>query len=764
MTISSEHVRRVLARDDLLHLAADADTAVGIVRQRESLARRVVDEPSLYALALRHYLAETRARDWAIRAQAWSYAGTVVSFCSRVGIPLDAGYSASELYARAAEELAGHSPPDAALPRDLALGVFDTYRRSRHLRLTGRYAEAVDLVAVPRSELFGTGAEPHWAHYLFEYGACLISNGQAAQVTAALGEQRRYWEETRAAEFSTRHRFDFVLSLADWDLGRPAAAAPHLRSAWAQLQQVGAGVLRTALHEDRIVQNLSVSLSLAELLATGSPTDDRVREAVRLGGRALKTAERIRSRWRVIARSRAPLAVAIRRVYGDIALLADGLPGPEASRLGLRVSLSAKQTGFASRIREGRLLMSEHVGGLLDQILALEDPPVKSLVAGDEAARTKKLSQLRFRLEEEVSPMLADTVLPTPAKIRRLVRVVGRRYALDFVSLPDTLSGDRTNWFRSTFLPRRAISFERFLPGTAYASFFEGSADAPPWLGRLGEAIDAPGPDWAALATELLPAALIDALRARTRENPLELVISAHSTLSLVPWPGLHIDDAGTTLVERAVLAQCPTLTCLSRQPLPTVTGPALVRLVSRAEHGVDVYQERAAWDLDEDNGTVPLSRCTVGPDSAPVRVDIDLPAALRQAEVGWQFVHVAAHGDGEGLAQHLLLPQKLLAAQALALRWPPSVLMASCHVGRLVNPEDAEPLSFVMALLTGGSRCVVAGIDAVSDVWTGRAAARIVDAIRLAPTRLDQALREVQLTAVHHPDPRWALLNAYVR
>ena len=791
MTGPSLHVSRVLARDDLLQLAADADDAVGIVRQRKSLARSAESGLDVFAVALRHYLSGVESRQWAIRARAWSYAGTIVCFCDLVGIPIETPYSAQEMYASAARELTENVIDGRRLDRDLTLGVFNTHRMARNLRLTGRYAEALNLVVVPPTDLFGTGAEPHWGHYLFEFGACLISNGQAAQVPDALGEQRKYWERTRAASFSTRHRFEFVLALAEWERGEPAEALRGLRVASDRLgpddrpRNRALDALRASLDEARDVQRLSVTLGLAECLVLGGPTEARLREVVGLGGQALEVAEQIRGRWRVIARSRTPLAVAFRRIYGDIALLASRLPGPDAAALGFRVSLSAKQTGFASRVREGRLLMSPHVGGLLEEIVDLEDPPADTLTAGDRASRDEKLEQLRVRIEEEVSPMLADTVLPVPTELHRLVEVIGERHAVDFVALPDSLSGHRKNWFRATIQPGRQIGFERFEPGPAYAAFFEGGSSAgsegdgssgssgvsegsgrgqDPWLDRLEQATATEQPDWRGLAHELLPAALLDEVRARTVADPVELLISAHSALSLLPWAALRIDDAGTPLVERAVIAQCPTLTCLSYRRPPVVTGPVLVRLVSAAEGGVNVDQERLAWDLDEDQGRVPLSRCAADRGSSPVVLDADVPAALADPTAGWGFVHVAAHGGGQGLGQYLQLPRELTAAQALGMKWPASVLMASCHVGRLVNPEDAEPLSFVMALLTGGSQCVVAGMDWIPDVWTGRAAGRIVDAVRDGAVRLDVALRAVQLGSAHQPNARWALLSAYVR
>jgi hypothetical protein len=508
-------------------------------------------------------------------------------------------------------------------------------------------------------------------------------------------------------------------------------------------------------------------------------SDADVDEAVSLGRRALDIAEQIRGRWRVIARSRAPLAVAFRRIYGDIALLAARLPGQAAAELGFRVVLSAKQTGFAARIRAGRLLTSPLIGGLLEEIVALEDRPADALV-GNPQAHAAQLARLQFNLTEAVSPMLADTVLPPPTELAPLLDVVGTRHALDFVELPDTLSG-RNTWFRTLIRPGGAITFERFAPGPAFDAFFKGSADNRKWLGRLADATETPareweverekptsgdGPDWRQLAEEVLPAALLHDMKVAT-DQPIELLISAHSALSLLPWAALTINDEGIRLVERALIAQCPVLTCLSFKQSPPVDGNALIRLVSKAEDGVDVDRERAAWGLDNGADRVPLSRCGVDSGSVPVAEAAGTLTNALETGTDWQFLHIASHGGGKGLGQFLRFPEGgLTAGQALSLKWPRSVLMASCHVGQLVNPEDAEPLSFVMALLTGGSRCVVAGIDRIDDELTGKAASRMVCDIRKKKLPLDVALRNAQLAAIREgaPEVGWALLSAYTR
>jgi hypothetical protein len=206
------------------------------------------------------------------------------------------------------------------------------------------------------------------------------------------------------------------------------------------------------------------------------------------------------------------------------------------------------------------------------------------------------------------------------------------------------------------------------------------------------------------------------------------------------------------------------------------VTGRALIRLVGRNERGVDVGLERLAWGFEPGTDGVRPHECDLRPDATPRPHQGRFDAALTVRDA-WQFLHIASHGDGKGFGQYLDLPDgddpggagrrgRLSAAGALALKWPTSILMASCHVGQVINDNGAEPLSFVMALLTGGARCVVAGIDQVDDEGTGRVAGHIVRAVRAGGVSLEVALRNAQLAeiAAGRPENGWALLSAYVR
>lgn len=773
----SEEVRRVLARNDLLSMAEDAELAVGIARQREALPRRAEEEKPLFALALERQIARAEKEDgWAARSQAWDYAGVIVRFCEMIGFHVECSYTAEELHANAMRELVDNSGGIGAarLDKDLTQGVFNRYHAARNLRLVGRHREAVRLVERPETDLYGTGAEPHMAHYLYEVGATYILAEQAAEFSAAQREWEAYWEKTRAAGYSTRYLFEFVRALAFW---AENAADPRVRAQLdLALYRVRTGSV-AGPEEDPGLRELSVTLAVAEYLAGRELTAETCTEAVRLGRRALDIADDVRGRWRVIARSRAPLALVFQRVYGDIARLAARLPGPSAAELGLRVALSAKQTGFAARIRAGSSLRNPSVEGLVEDIVAIEGQSDDEFT-GTPQSRAQRLQQLRFELTEAVSPMLADTVLPAPADLTELIKVIGSRYALDFLELPDTL--DHTpKLYRTLIRPGGAMSFERFVPDARLISFFQRRRQRGDLAQGFSRDIEVPDsarvergahvwPDWAELARAVLPQALIEDLQ-RPAAEPLKLLISAHSWLSLLPWAALVVDSGGTRLVQRALISQCPVLTCLSYPETPTVRGAALIRLVGRDEDGVDISRERQAWGLGDSAAGVPLSGCQIEADRPPEPLPAGRLRAVLTQHDDWQFLHIACHGadHGGGLSQVLHIPgEPLWAGQALSLKWPTSVLMASCHVGQVVNDKDAEPLNFVMALLTGGARCVVAGIASIDDRWTGEAACHMVRAMRCGSLRLDVALREAQLAAIREgaPETGWALLSAYVQ
>jgi hypothetical protein len=695
-----------------------------------------------------------------------------VRFCKLVDIEITAGDANGHTERVRAEQFHGEALRqllDAReirggeeLDLDLYHGITIQHSAIRDLRLNGEYHTASDLADRDDKEFPGTGADQWRAAYQFELGAALLLDGQAAQVRPALIESEQGYWATGAGAFPSRHRFDYTLALAAWAEGDLAEASARLTRARLHLH-------RTRTREERWeVEDLLVALARADLLAAG---DDRsaaaVADAADRIGEALDITQRIRERWKVISRSRSPLSVAFRRIYGDIALAASAFGGQRIAELGLRAALSAKQTGFALRMRTGRaaLAAGSQVRDIINLVVDTEtNPATSSLITGTADAA---LERYRRSLHRAVSPLLADTVLPASSDPARVIGLVGDRYALDYVNLPDTGTGwtKRTHWFRTLIEPDGGVTFERLATGPELAAFI-GQATNPQV--KLGNIL-AKGLDWQALAEDLLPPALRDRLLKAAGTAPNELVISAHSALSLMPWAALKLDRR-TRLIHGAVITQTPVLTCLAGGHPPPVTGPALVDLASADPAGdlrdINVEHERRAWKLQRDqDGQVPLSECAVRPGPAPVPVPEALATALARRAGHWHLLHVASHGAGTGLDQTLYLRgERVSAGRALTLRWPESVLMASCHVGRLVNVADGEPLNLVMALLVGGSHCVVAGIDTVLDELTSRIAADIVKLCQQRRIGLDAALREAQLRKVLFPERVWALLSAYAR
>lgn len=753
----------MLARDDLLQVAYDAEDAVGIVRQSDRRGYTAFTEPELFDQALQRHLEGANESDnWAIRGQHLAYAGAIVRFCELTDTHIPPEHDSVALYKKALEELSAikrRSHPLTLNHEDLTLGVITTYHAVRNLRLAGKSLDALLLVSQPDNYFNGTGAEPHRGHFEFEYSACKLARSESSEAMAALSESEEYWASSRAAEWPTRNRYEFALALAAFAEDNADRIERHLEAARTHLQKTRS----TETQHD--VQELSLTLALTEYLTIGEMSEESIQRALTLISRAIFLVEQIRSRWRVVSRSRSPLSLAFQRIYGDLALLVSRIPGPEAGALGLRVALSAKQTGFASLMRANRSLLNNHLSVLVEDIVVRENQlQYMHFTSDDEWERiNRELTRLREELEDVFSPFLADFVLPGPADVESVIEVVGARTAVDFVALPETAARD-TNWFRTLIQPDGTIEFDRLRPGAAFQKYFyECGGEIVDRLNHATVEHDF----WRQLAKELLPASLLVKLAATPMNKPIDLLISPHSDLGLVPWPALEIDGSRTRLVEHAVIAQTPVLTCLTHAAVPPVRGPALVRLVS-LPRGVNVERERAAWglridDYEDGHRDVPLSRCDLRSHCGSADVRENLVSALNDKTWEYGFVHVAAHGDGTGFTQEIRLPERLTAGHALEIRWPESVLLAVCHMGKVENIRDAEPFGFPIALLAGGARCVVAGIEAISDEGTGMVASTMVNSLRRG-TRLDIALRDAQRTLLSRDVYDWGLLSAFVR
>jgi hypothetical protein len=743
--------RRILARDDLLMTAADAESAIGIIRQNDRRSQASMGEPDVFALALeRHLQGSQDSRSWAVRSQHLGLAGAVVRFCEMVGTHVSG--DAAALFEQSLNELCEDGEVRGSMStsslRDRTLGVVTEYQAIRNLRLSGDIEQALERSQKDPEYFHGTGAEPFRFNIEFELGASLMMASNQAQVAAALGEV----DERVAPNGPTRNRRTYALGLADVAMGRFEDAQVLFRSGVDQIRTTR----RSIVEHD--VQQLSITLAYADLAIVVAPSDAEASTGVcDLISEALSTLEGLRSRWRIISRSHSPLSVALRRMYGEVAMLVSRLVGNRAKKLGLQLALSAKQSGFAGLMRAGRSLVVPSMGNVVDDIVAYEAQLEK--LDGESSAAASVFAQLdqrRRQLVKMVSPLLADFVLPEPVDVERLIGLIGDRDALDFVFLPD--AEGRGHWFRTLIDSGGGVSFEEFAWGAGCEAFFRGPKR--PLVGALDTELPDDAWIWRALAAELLPPRLLVALARANVAHPRTLLISPHTELSHVPWAALIIDGTGTRLVEKAVVAQSPILSCLCNHEVVGTEGPALVRLVGLDEQGVDVKLEERAWGI---SAAETSSRLDPPFGRLPEIAHAGEFAEKLKAKTGFGMVHIAAHGSNSGLGQTVRLPEKLTAGHALALKWPKSVLLAACSLGLWENLEEAEPLGFVVAVLAGGAECVVAALQSISDAGTGPIAAEIVR--RLHPgIQLDVALREAQLANLEGRVFEWGLLSAFVR
>jgi hypothetical protein len=757
-------VRRAIVRNDLLMLASAADDAVGIVLgDKEARKQNLASESDLFSEAFQlHMAAVDRTTDPAVRLNMLSGAGVISRFCKMVDVPLpahaDLGGYHDQVLLGLDDTRTAHS--GVAIDRDLFDGRVLRGYAIRDIRLSGDRERALKIVSETEAAAFeGTGADQFFAEFQIELGFALVLEGQFDTARAQLRETgEAYWGDERLGRTPTRHRYEFVRAIVEWADDDLTAAMELMARSRRHLESRGGDDRQWDVHR------LLVLLAETELLiVVASRVPDVATVAIERLDEALKTLERIRDRWKVISRSRSPLSIALRRVYGDMALAASALPGQAAAELGLRVSLSAKQTGFATRMRMERTELAAGDGlksQVIERVMFREE---RALTGFATNARDETQVRSHQELTDRYSRTLADLVLPAEANVDAVIGALAGRHALDYVSLPDTVSPNVT-WFRTLVEPDGAACFEKMAVQAELAAFLRCVADP---AANLADVL-AGTTDWLELGEDLLPDRFRDLLNDASESAPIELVVSAHGELSLLPWVALKINTS-TRLIDRALVMQTPVLTCLSGQPPPAVAGLALVELVAAGaasgQAGVSVEKERLAWRIQSRAGDVPLSDCVISAPPVAIEVPGDFAAALAAHPERWQLAHVASHGSGHGLGQTLALRSgPLSAGRALSLRWPASVLMASCDVGRLVNAADGEPLSFVMAMLSGGSHCVVAAIDSVPDGPTGEIAARVVKQCQEAGTSLPVALREAQLSKSRRTVRVWALLSAYVR
>jgi CHAT domain len=749
--------RRIRDRDDLLTVAAEATVAAAA-----ATAIGDTDDDGSSASVMERHLARAEVETgYAARALHYKHAALTMRFrlMTEPGLTLDdvpPEHRPQTLLARAAELLEG---PLGA--RDLGEALVVDSVLTRDLRLGLDPHAALARAERPPRTFLGTGADMLLADFEHEQAAAAMDVGGIASVRDQLEEQDAYYHGgTGAGLWFLGGRHDASVGMTQAATGEVASASDRFVAA---AQRMASSPDETVREQ---VLRLSALLGSADCTAFLPATEDRSLHLVRVCEQALDETEAIMERWGVIARSRSPLSRVVRKTLGDIATyLASrstscGPVAHAAGRLGLRVSLVAKHGGLAEMIRLQRQYLDSAVGDVLDLVVD-EEHRLAELGTDrpdERAAAVRRLAEHRAELNRLASPLLAGLVLPGRVDVDRVLAQARHRVVLDFVRLPCTDAGPR--WFRAVAETPESVVFERMKLGSAHDEFFASGDSGRGILQSLWSDEAQYSRAWSDAVDQYLPSSLVVRLRTAGQE-PIQLLISPHRELCRVPWAALQL-EIGTRLVERAVVAQTPLLSTMTELAPPPAVGPALVRLVGPDPTPLEASApERRGWGMA---AGVMQAACTF-PDRTSDPIEGSYAQALGDRE--WGMTYFAGHGRGSGLRQWLETPERLTAARALNLRWPASVFLNACHVGEVDDDEDADPTGFVVAVMAGGARSVVAGLQTV---WARDAAdigcwiAEHLD----GSIGLEAALRDAQLRMATSRPPAplalWAALAVFVR
>jgi hypothetical protein len=773
--------KRIMHLDDLLHIAARANTALDIVTARRDPSTR---SPLVEAIELHLQVAEYDPR-WAARGQSRLQAGRIAQLSHEIGKSMPhlavVDVDPTEQFLNATEEFGGDPKEEfggTKKIRDLTSETVAMYEYIQSVRMAGQYETALKLAARAPKRFAGTGAEMYRGMFEIEYMVACLETKSFDKARDHLRRSDSYWEKDARARYwaSGRGRHEFARGLLDIHQGQLGNALIHLGEARKLLTEPSWDGIRA-------VEQLSMTLAVAECSAATWSVGEPATDTLAACADALRGVEQIRGRWGVVARSPIAPAAVLRIVLGELARLVAQLPradNAQAGQLGLRIALAAKQSGYAELVRAERTLLDDSLGVLVEEIVKLEQGHDEDVQTGVEV---QYLADLRADLEHASSPLLAEIVLPRSVEIEPILERVHVRESvtLDFVQLP--LADGREAWFRTTIDSPEQIVFEELRMGPGYTMLVDdddsgehfddnGSSVRRGLIDGLTISSVGLSRGWALAADELLPKSVVDRLQRATRDEPLELLISPHMQLGRVPWnallvrgdEGLHSNEQRVRLVERAVVAQIPMLSTLLKGKPEPVRGPALVWL----EGDITNSPEQRAWGMTIDRQ---VAMCEIPVDVYDTRcgpLAENLAAGQYIAGGPWGLAYIACHGDGAGLRQSIQVGVKLTAARALSLPWPHNVVLAACHVGRVDDSGEGEPLGFVIAALARGARTVVAGLNFVADTGTGEIGRRLIESLD-GETRLDHALRLAQLEYLDDRESaddlwQWALLTAFVR
>jgi hypothetical protein len=413
--------------------------------------------------------------------------------------------------------------------------------------------------------------------------------------------------------------------------------------------------------------------------------------------------ELVRGGWKVGSRPSDPLHAPFGRILGAVLVGLGMMDDPAAGTAALLVGEIGRRRGLAGLLRSGAIedtSLSAAFGPVGDIVTLVCSAEQRSVQLGSSASepriRPKPVSgddidgSLVKELERVASRFFADAVVPGQVDIDDVVRRVRGHHVLAYSVVRDGRDRHVVRvWARPDGRATVDLFSESDLPTRHDREMWETS--------RLG---DQSGTGLA-LAAALLPTPLLAELEHQDGRRP-SLVIVPDGLLVGVLWNALEVQP-GVALVERADVVLTVSLDLLGESSVgPSLDVPVVAAIPG--EPALDVAAEVAFWEKRGVDVADRIERFDRGL-SAPVAPTI---------------AAVSAHGVGRGVLQgvvdHDLSPWTMSAI--IERPWPPTVVMAVCHVGRFdwTSTDGLAPLGVPVACLARGADTVIGGVDVVID------------------------------------------------
>ena len=588
--------------------------------------------------------------------------------------------------------------------------------------------------------------------YLAEDGAAIArvyrQGGQATMASQITKRILEFIQPLMEARRLVEQIFPSLLALVIEDARSAAALADH--DATRMFDEIS-GMLED--HDERVPELLRADAELGHAgVLLGSDTG----RALTFAASGLGRLERIRGAVRA-SQYRGGMLVSLQSLYreGISVLAAAAEQGDQTAGRALLAALeSLKRDGLAQLLRSGGFALEDamriHLEALLDldNAQALASPSATRThehareVA--DAARAQRLGELAAGL----SAAFASAIDPDPVDANELLdRLAHRNTLMLYVE-----SANDLQWTGMSIwvTPTRSIVTKRWrlTPGEPTAEAFAIVRS----LARADDSIlwEQATSGWQRLGELLLPQQLSRMVDLSTEID--DLVIVPSPELAALPFAALR--PRGRALVECCRPVIVPSISVLADDSTAEVQpGDAVLFLSAqlRADDEAAAWREQARFAVDV---------------AADGRAFIERLRDSDRAAVAY----VAAHGsaEGTGLGHRIDLDGvELSAAAALGLRWPDTVVLASCWVSRIELKAGYEPFGLPVSCMLQGARVVIGGVAPVSDETAGRIMRRVIEGLASGVSAAE-ALRRAQAEHItSFPDAvagEWAAYHVMAR